>query len=36
MVNVQLAKENMNSLNKLLLKYKDVFAWTYNDAPQVL
>jgi hypothetical protein len=30
-VNVQLVEENLNSLKKLLLEYKDVFAWTYKD-----
>jgi hypothetical protein len=29
-VNAQMTKENMNSMKKLL-KYKDVFAWTYKD-----
>jgi hypothetical protein len=30
-VNAQLAHENMNLLKKLLMEYKDVFAWTYKD-----
>jgi hypothetical protein len=30
-VNVQLIKENMNSVKKLLLEYKDMFTWTYKD-----
>jgi hypothetical protein len=28
-VNVQLAEESINFSNKLLIEYKDVFAWTY-------
>jgi hypothetical protein len=36
MVNVQLVKESMISLKKLLLKYKDVFAWTYKDLKGIL
>ncbi len=28
-VNAQLVEENINYLNKLLIEYKDVFAWTY-------
>ncbi len=30
-VNVQSIEERLNSLKKLLLEYKDVFAWTYKD-----
>jgi hypothetical protein len=30
-VNVQLIEENMNSMKKLLLEYKDMFTWTYKD-----
>jgi hypothetical protein len=30
-VNAWLIEENMNYLKKLLLEYKDVFAWTYKD-----
>jgi len=33
-VNVQLTKESMNSL-KLLLEYKDMFAWTYKDLKDI-
>jgi hypothetical protein len=36
MVNVQLTKERMNSLKKLLLEYKDVFAWTYKNLKGIL
>jgi hypothetical protein len=34
-VNVQLVEKNMNSLKKLLLEYKDVFAWTYKDLKDI-
>jgi hypothetical protein len=30
-VNAQSTKENMNSMKKLLLEYKDMFTWTYKD-----
>jgi hypothetical protein len=30
-LNVQLTKENMNSMKKLLMEYKDMFTWTYKD-----
>ncbi len=30
-MNVQLTEENLNSLKKLVLEYKDIFAWTYKD-----
>jgi hypothetical protein len=30
-VNAQLAEENLNSLKKLLMEYKNMFAWTYKD-----
>ncbi len=30
-MNAWLIEENMNYLKKLLLEYKDVFAWTYKD-----
>ncbi len=29
-----MTKESIKSLKKLLLKYKDVFAWTYRDIPK--
>ncbi len=35
-VNVQLTKEIMNSLKKLLLECKDMFAWTYKDLKGIL
>ncbi len=30
-MNVQLIEENLSSLKKLLLEYKDLFAWIYKD-----
>ncbi len=30
-MNDQLIKESMNSLKKLLLEHKDMFAWTYKN-----
>ncbi len=30
-MNVQLTKDSMNYLEKLMMEYKDVFAWTYKD-----
>ncbi len=30
-MNVQSIKDNMNYLKKLMMEYKDVFAWTYKD-----
>jgi hypothetical protein len=30
-VNVQLIEKTLNSLKKVLLEYKDLFAWTYKD-----
>ncbi len=35
-MNAQLTKESKNSLNKLLLEYKDMFAWTYKDLENIL
>jgi hypothetical protein len=35
-VNVQLTKERQTPLKKLLLEYKDVFAWTYKDLKAIL
>ncbi len=31
----QLTWKNMNSLKKLLLKYKDMFPWTYKDLKSI-
>ncbi len=30
-VNAQLVQKNMNLLKKLLMEYKDIFAWMYKD-----
>jgi hypothetical protein len=30
-VNAQLTKENMNSMKKLLLEFRDMFTWTYKN-----
>lgn len=35
-VNAQLVEKNINSPNKLLPEYKDVFAWTYKDLKGLL
>ncbi len=35
-MNVQLTKDSMNYLKKLMMEYKDVFAWTYKDLKGIL